>query len=132
MIIFQEKNQISQEQLSQKIQEFKEKFDLIDENIIIFFKILQDEKVEIKNDSLLDLFILSILLKVELLQKNLQKSLPNFQHIIVNILTYLIEKNDEIKIDDIEDDNSLIKSILNVEMEKCLTNKINEIITNKL
>lgn len=45
---------------------------------------------------------------------------------------FIIEKIDEIKIGDIEDDDSLIKSILNVEMEKCLTNKINEIITNKL
>ena len=130
--LIQEKSQMAQEQLSQKIQEIKKKFNLEDENIITFFKILQEEQVEIKNDSLLDLFILSTIFKVDLLLKNLQKILPNFQQNLVMILTYLIEKNDEIKSDDIDDDDSIIKNIINVEMEKCLTNKINEIIKNKL
>lgn len=130
--LIQEKSQMAQEQLSQKIQEIKKKFNLEDENIITFFKILQEEQVEIKNDSLLDLFILSTIFKVDLLLNNLQKILPNFQQNLVMILTYLIEKNDEIKSDDIDDDDSIIKNIINVEMEKCLTNKINEIIKNKL
>ncbi|KAK8860814.1 hypothetical protein M9Y10_012504 [Tritrichomonas musculus] len=111
--------------LPQYIQEIQDKYHIDEDNLVTFFKMIKEEKIEIKNSQYSDLYRLSKLFQVKSLQRSLNKYAHKFSKNINFIINLMVDhhrnKNDEIfAIDD-----------FSKEMEIFLVNNINECLVNE-
>ncbi|KAK8875610.1 hypothetical protein M9Y10_005779 [Tritrichomonas musculus] len=114
----------SRESLSEEILQFQNQFDIKEENIILFFKLIQDENVSIINDNYRDLRKLSDYFKVQKLRKFLDKYSKNYltdlDSIIIQILNSPLLKDPTMGYND----------TVNAELEDKLCDKINDCFQN--
>lgn len=114
-----------EERLSHDIKEFQENYNIQENNIITFFNILKEGKVQIMTNQFRDLFKLSELFKVKFLQTFLQRySKEHFSDIdyIVNMILSSISetKNDNLQCDEFSNE---MEKQLSSKIEKCLQNE---------
>ena len=117
-----------QMQLSSILQNLHEHYKITDENIIIFFRIIKEERVDITNDRYYDLFILSKKFKVHLLQKILERyskeNMKDVNFIIISI--YNSDQHPEEENIYSGDFKSEMEEILSDQIEVCFQNELFE------
>ena len=108
--------------LSNKLQIYQTKFNINDQNAILFFKLIHDERVVISNEIYFDLYKLSEFFNAIKLLNFLNKYSKNNFNDLSNIIQKIriSMQND----DDTDQDN------FNTEMEQKLVDRINECFTN--
>lgn len=114
-----------QECLSKEICRFEKENNINEENVIIFFKIFNDEKITITTDRYRDFYKISEFLQVNSFQKRLKK----FENRHLNDVDFIITKIIE-EMQTLEDQLSS-ESEFELQMEKQLINKIDECLKNK-
>lgn len=109
--------------LPQYIQEIQDKYHIDEDNLVTFFKMIQEEKIEIKNSQYSDLYRLSKLFQVKSLQRSLNKYAHKFSKNINFFINLMVDhhrnKNDRNK---------------NHQLQKCrhfLIKNINECLVNE-
>lgn len=111
-------------QLPKDIQKFQQENKIKSSNLKSFFKLIQDEDIEMTNDKYFDFYKLSEFFQVKSLSKNLDKyyerSISNIDFIIQFILNE-IETNE----------NSECQLNFSLQMERILANHINEFLKNE-
>lgn len=110
--------------LSHKLQIYQTKFNINDQNAILFFRLIHDEEVVISNEIYFDLYKLSEFFNATKLTNFLNKySKNNF-----NDLSYIIQKI-RVSIQGYDDDSNDQDNFI-IEMEQKLVDRINECFTN--
>lgn len=114
-----------QNRLPIDLQIFQRKYKLSDDSIINFFKMIQDEKIQIDNDQYWDLCMLSHLFKVVSLQKCLLK-ISKKQSKNINYIIDLM-----LKIETQENDDFIPMLDITIEMTTHLINSIDQCLQNE-
>lgn len=112
-------------QIPQYVLEIQKKYNISDDNIITFFKLLQEEKIEIRSSQYCDLCKLTTLFQVHILRKSLKKYARKYSKNIEFIINLMIEHYTK-SCDDI-----FTKDDFSEEMEDCLKNSINQCLQNQ-
>lgn len=115
----------SRSDLSQKIIQYLNQFNISETNAILFFKLIQNENINITNDNYRDLYKLSDYFQVKKLKKFLNKYSKSYLSDINMIIFQILEKNSVNN-----EQNSFVDSFNN-EMEQKLSSRINECLQNK-
>lgn len=116
-------------ELSETLKEYQTINHIKNENIKLFFRLLDEEEISINNDEFFDLSKLSMIFKVETLDRCLKKYLNEHCTDVDFILNLIIEE-DKNKNKNDEEDKIIINSNISIEMESCLINNINECFQN--
>lgn len=108
-----------------KLQEIGEKYHFNSKSVEFFFKLIDDEEVNISNEEYFDLCKLSTLLQVDSLHKYLQEYTKEHSNDIDFLLTMIINQQTTEDFDDnLNFDLSFdIEDILKDNIEKCIINK---------
>lgn len=112
--------------LSSQLQDYEEQFGIQEISIIMFFKLIQKEDVEIDSSNYFDLFKLSSIFKSQKIKKVLKKTLEdNSENIeFVLKLIYDYKLNDNLTTIDIDDISFDFEQLLKKKVNECLQNKI--------
>lgn len=126
-LIRKEYNQdIFKNRLLEDIQRFQQEYDIDEQNIVLFFQLLQEENVEIQNEQYLDLCILSKLYKVNSLAKVLDDYSEKHINDIDFAINLLLNEPRSNKIRDI-----FPYGEMHGQLEEILANHVNECIQNE-
>lgn len=107
---------------STQINQFQQRMNIKDDSISTFFRLLNEESIEISNDQYCDLYKLAKYFQVKTLQKSLLKYAKQHLKSIDFVICLIVEN--ESKQTFLEDENSL-------ELDQCLINQINECLNNE-
>lgn len=111
--------------LPRYVQEIQKKYKINDDNFITFFRMIQEEKVEIKINQYCDLCRLSQIFQVQILQKVLKRYAKKYSSDIEYIINLLIEHHSK------TDDTVFLIDDFSNEMEELLVNNIDRCLQNQ-
>lgn len=113
------------DKITNRLQHYQSEFDIKKENISTFFKLLDDEQIEVSSDQYCDLCKLSEIFEVESLQELLDNYLENHSQntdLMINLMIGQISS---------EKFAFFSRNQIAVHIEKCLRNSINKCIVNE-
>lgn len=113
------------EDLSPLIQKYEEQYQIMESNIILFFRFIQDGNFKVNSVTYFDLYKLSTLFKVKKFKKALEKFATNHSKDVSFIINLLFQQKSmkDFGVVDSKENNEELMNILIDRCDECISNK---------